>query len=167
MSVTDIYLIKKVIAKITVTDIFILHLQCALKLKSNNRIMNREIKFRGKTTIGEKWVFGHIIFWGSNYQIWETEQDGETHNYQVIPETVSQFTGLKDKNGKEIYEGDILDSSEKVPLIFEVYYEDGGFRYGTKDRSVDIGFSGDTWLKEILTRFHVIGNIHDNPELLS
>jgi uncharacterized phage protein (TIGR01671 family) len=91
------------------------------------------------------------------------------NKFKVLKKTISQFTGLHDKNGKEIYEGDILDSSEKIPMIFEVYFKNGGFRYGTKDRSVDISFSNlsNNWLDRILKRFHVIGNIYENPELIS
>jgi len=125
-----------------------------------------------RTTKFRAWDGKQMIYRGLHDRNWYSEDLGGglvkgTHPDDQRLLSTMQFTGLKDKSGKDIYEGDILDSSEKVPLIFEVYYEDGGFRYGTKDRSVDISFSGHTWLKNILTRFHVIGNIFDNPELLS
>lgn len=148
-------------------------------LKQKQIIMSREIKFRGIRSDNKEWVYGYYQFtiYSEAYKRdLNLNQDNAHHIYpahidsspkEVIPDTVGQFTGLKDKNGLDIYEGDILDSSEKVPMIFEVYYEDGGFKYGKRDRSVDIGFSGHRWLQNILSRFHVIGNIHQNPELLN
>lgn len=135
----------------------------------------RTIKFRGLRTDGKGWAYGSLL--QSEIDVNEIAVEcaivGRFANsydigkLEVIPESVSQFTGLHDKNGKEIYEGDILDSSEKIPMIFEVYYQDGGFRYGTKDRTVDISFSGHNWLENILKRFHVIGSIHTTPDLLN
>ena len=65
--------------------------------------MNREIKFRGKTKTGQ-WVFGYLHKDSEGTYIL-TEEDV----YDVIPETVGQFTGLHDKNETEVYEGDIID----------------------------------------------------------
>lgn len=76
---------------------------------------------------------------------------------------VLQYTGLKDKNGQEIYEGDIVTLSGSEPHVIK--FQDGGFGW---DGMCDdfIGFAGHTYFDKIMKRCNIIGNIHENPELL-
>ena len=111
----------------------------------------REILFRGKRKKGDKrWVEGNLLHGYFGFGITNRYYAGSS--FEVVPETVGQYTGLTDKNGKKIFEGDIVKISNDE--IFEVKYEDGGFTAGL--------FLGDWDYGHV----EVIGNIYDNPELM-
>jgi len=121
----------------------------------------RENKFRGKRKIDGKWVYGYLI--GTDVIVGEiVEFSDEYFNtefwYKVDPKTVGQSTGLKDKNGKEIYEGDILESNHKL-FRFEVIWSEDWAMFTVKGDSVEALIRWDTYCE-------VIGNIYENPELL-
>jgi uncharacterized phage protein (TIGR01671 family) len=132
----------------------------------------REIKFRGKALEGE-WVYGafipdatepthgEMVTWGFIRRYNVTDETMET--IEVERKTVGQDTGLKDKNGREIYEGDIV-YAECCEKYLEVYWNDigcGGWWFAEKKDGyrLPVGSVDLDWLE-------VKGNIHDNPELL-
>lgn len=125
--------------------------------------MNREIKFRGKRIDNGEWVYGDLLQPTEICDIYEIANcksiDGT--RYEVIPETIGQYTGLHDKNEKEIYEGDILKSI-KWNDIYLVKYIGTAFYLCRKGNN---GFNKiTTWNNT--EKSEVIGNIYDNPELL-
>lgn len=128
----------------------------------------REILFRGKRADNGEWVEGCGIIATENWvSILAVIDDLETNSadveeYEVIPETVGQYTGLTDKNGKKIFEGDILKSErfDAVGVVISNEWNcpccDGVFGYR---------IDGDGDLRDFKW-YEVVGNIHDNPELL-
>lgn len=152
----------------------------------------REIIFRGKSADNGEWLFGVPIFdWYSG---------GKTANIinvglieccdenMVIPETIGQYTGLKDKNGKKIFEGDIVrfiwwwfDGAERESeLTGTIVYSSDNMSFqlkGVKNKEWRDFVGANEHDMDYLTPFselnfcdadfEVIGNIHDNPELLS
>ena len=116
----------------------------------------REILFRGKRMDNGELVFGDLIRepWGYCIQVVTGSGNGYSRKkYAITEETVGQYTGLKDKNGKRIFEGDILSIWNDRNDV--VVYEDGAFIM--EDTEIPMRFA---------IKFEVIGNIHDNPELL-
>ena len=127
----------------------------------------RNIKFRGKTgtTEGKKWVYGYLYkiksFFSEDYQYFiKNEHLQET---SVDEDSIGQYTGLHDKNEKEIYEGDIVKVfTNKEWRIGKIIYEHSEFTIDVTNNK-DLKY-GRTSIIENLTE--VIGNIYDNPELL-
>ena len=135
----------------------------------------RTIKFRGKDIETGEWLYGDLFLpLGRFPSIINTEPDinGKVAYIQtcVKKETVCQFTGLTDKNGKEIYEGDILiwgeNECKSKPLI--VCFKHGSFGYIYCDWFHSFAGNRNFTFNPFNTdiRFEVIGNIHDNPELI-
>lgn len=158
-------------------------------------------KFRGKDKTTGKWVEGFYVCIGEKYSyIFTGKIDFRTSlltpKSAVIPETVGQNTGMKDKKGTEIYEGDIIEVEDELvwgynteggmeydscecrsrfiigydesEAAFRItgsnlrdYEEDSQFLY-----DIDTNGNGENIVKEVECRATVIGNIHDNPELL-
>jgi len=122
----------------------------------------RLIKFRAKTIETRKWVYGYLNVNSKG----DTIISNEFSFWFVDPKTVGEFTGLLDKNGKEIYEGDIIEENSWVgKRINTVIYRNDLVGFGTPDGRNYISLSdGDTSPKP---KFIVIGNIYENPELLN
>ena len=132
----------------------------------------REILFRGKRTDNGKWVEGELLhdMQDRPYIYWKTPKELPIvfSNHAIVrPETVGQYTGLTDKNGKKIFEGDIIkipddydEYGHNAGEIYAVYFDFGGFRLKPKYTKAR-GY----WLEDDKT-VEIIGNIHDNPELI-
>ncbi len=142
--------------------------------------MNREIKFRGKRSKDDEWVYGGLVYRLPKHpeiiiNEYITHQNGECEDnfvfYQDIYEdTVGQFTGLHDKNGKEIYEGDILmcigerNDNKGRKYYRKVLFDNGAFGMTVPEYKFISALCNHVVNGKL--NWEVIGNIYDNPELL-
>ena len=124
----------------------------------------REIKFRGKRVDNGEWVYGYYFIderdiedgfiWRDIPQIQQRYGDHYQY-YDVDPSTVGQYTGLKDKNGKEIYEGDVV-------RLFGGEYCQGYYEH---DQTIVVKSAYDIVAMEESENVQLLGNVWDNPEL--
>lgn len=128
-------------------------------------IMNREILFKAKRIDNGEWVEGyyqkrfdldgseqHLIFWSKSYTVWEYAE--------IDPDTLCQYTGLTDKNGKEIWENDIVELPDEEGY-FTCEWEKDAARFVMNGDGLTVDFD-NYWSYQT----EVAGNIFDNPELL-
>lgn len=131
--------------------------------------MNREIKFRAWDKEGNQWIEKFYIDWDGAIGTVGYSYLGEPGTHIQDKVVLMQFTGLKDKNGKEIYEGDILatdynKNGTKIGVTKGVVtWDKKNMCYYSKEKA-DNGQMVNTYMKHM---FEVIGNIYENPELVS
>lgn len=128
----------------------------------------RTIKFRGKRLDNGGWAYGSLAAYPKHHVIVTVEDGGRRYSEHIIdPATAGQFTGLKDRDGRDIYDGDILNNhDEPNPLTvkwdaaccrFALFNQDGDFECDFSQLEVRLGVAVDA---------EVTDNIHDNPELM-
>lgn len=129
----------------------------------------RQIKFRAKSIYTNKWVYGNLRIFGERAYISAVDSHAQS---EVLLSTVGQFTGLTDCNGKQIYEGDIFTVNGKYPRVMlwdkmcwalmptEYFHDEIFWVMNLQHPRVD-------WWDEFANKFEVIGNIHDNPNLIT
>ena len=140
----------------------------------------REILFRAKCKNTKEWMEGvPVRIYDYGGKVWEMHPFETNFSVicGVIPETICQFTGFYDKNGKKIFEGDIFHFEDDIFAM--VVFRDGGFKleeYGLRGTWTESGYdecgggygildcSPIDWYT--LIKLEVIGNIYDNPELI-
>lgn len=142
--------------------------------------MNREIKFRGYSTTFKKWVYGCLVnnLWVASelsrypkstplpeiitgqYEgdSWEDVVSDENAIVEVHPDSVGQYTGLKDKNGTNIYEGDILRWNKTSVVVCEFHNGAFGGRFLNDTKN-------NFWVN--LSKLEIIGNVFSHPQLLT
>lgn len=134
----------------------------------------REILFRGKRADNNEWVEGMMTAQGKRVAQIGTFIDYGNHicvcsSYAVLPETVGQYTGLTDKNDKKIFEGDIVKYKSNVTYLGKFLECIGQVEYNETTASYAVNAKDNIGAKNydyFPIKCEVIGNIHDNPELL-
>ncbi len=136
----------------------------------------REILFRGKLVDDGEWVYGSFCmdaceqFNGlcgvDGFIRLYSKAEGKMQMHEVDRETVGQFTGLTDKNGKKIFEGDILRRAYYPNEDVIVEWHDGAFRFMRRIYPKEYGYESLCCNQTAVERLRIIGNIFDNPELL-
>ena len=133
-----------------------------------------EILFRAKRKDNGEWIEGSLVYYRDIVSIIVHDERyydsyGELPSFKVVPETIGQYTGLTDKNGVKIFEGDIVEHPDTSYIsnisTGEVYYD-------TRFAEIRVllpehrGIGVTNLLADIIDEAVVIGNVHDNPELL-
>lgn len=136
----------------------------------------REIKFRGKCEFRDGWVYGFYspLIWYPSHEQTPSIKELTGGDVQIKLETLGQYTGLKDKNGKEIYEGDIIIFNKNrnlpnyisVPEVVKYHQRNCSFQRYPYGIAVTTGGAGKLLQSDMMSECEVIGNIYDNPELL-
>lgn len=121
----------------------------------------RNILFRGKRLDNEEWVYGSLLLIENLAYIYDGDSCPSEVNFEyefiaVDPATVGQYTGMKDRYGDRIWEGDLVEHGDEVSAVF----------FDTENSCFDFKSSNDPFAAQFSCDYEILGNIHDNPDLL-
>ena len=122
----------------------------------------REIKFRGYSEDLDKWVYGDLL----QYRVLPIIFDEECEQHECFHSSIGQSTGLFDKNGVEIWEGDIVENTTQTVYLGDKYEVVWNKNYAGY-QLMSNGFTSNIPLIQNFMSYKVIGNIYENPELLN
>lgn len=127
----------------------------------------RKIMFRGKSVRTDNWFFGDLV-WYSGDEIPEIQGFDEQDQWQSIEvesETIGQYTGLKDRSGKEIYEDDVVNWAKDCKN-YVVTFRDGMFYANVEHCNEGVYGGYPLWILCAESQCEIVGNIFDNKDLL-
>ena len=134
------------------------------KVKDKEELLGKGFPIDENGNLKSEWVFGvPIPRYPDLFLAWN-EACNEYEEVNIIPETITEYTGLKDKNGTKIFEGDIIQDSNYPEYVFRIEYHNGTI-IASEIHTFDKVYLDNFICFNIFEAF-VIGNIHDNPELL-
>lgn len=118
----------------------------------------RDIIFRGKRLDNGEWMYGDLQIGDDDHiPMIGTVGPGRWVEYiQVAENTIGQYTGLKDRYGDRIWEGDLVEHGDEVSEVF----------FDTENSCFDFKSSNDPFAAQFSCDYEILGNIHDNPEFL-
>lgn len=120
--------------------------------------MSRTIRFRAKRRDSDKWAYGFYLFVNGMGAVLYNDIEGRY--IPVNGETLGQYTGMKDRHGNDVYEGDVLASPRRFRNRYEVLFKDGIF-FGEGRFNPEGGAAA-----YFFPCCEIIGNVHDNPALI-
>lgn len=125
----------------------------------------REILFRGKRLCNNKWMFGSLLCFENGNRFICCNNDGSHNHYKVDPESVGQYTGVKDIHGEKVFEHDLVkyqgfgSISESREIIMRIVFVDGEFLMQPVEK-----YAFESWpIRVSGERMEVIGNVYDKP----
>ena len=121
----------------------------------------RDIIFRGKRLDNEEWVYGSLLLIENLAYIYDGDSCPSEVNFEyefiaVDPATVGQYTGLRDRAGEMIWEGDLVKHGDEVSEVF----------FDTENSCFDFKASNDPFAAQFFCDYEILSNIHDHPDLL-
>lgn len=122
----------------------------------------RESLFRGKRVDNGDWTYGYLfVCWDRCYILWGMSGDNPIKE-EVVPETVREYTGLKDQNAKKIFEGDIVTYIGEVCVV---KWDDETAKFILENKNLLCDFE-EVWCSRFKVNVVIIGTIYDDSELL-